>query len=468
MRAAPHTTESRGQVLVVDDDPGAREVLVEALRLRKFEAEAQPSVGSAIRWLEEHLECDVVLTDLRMPSASGLELLRHALDQRPGLPVVVITAFGSIEAAVSAIRQGAYDFLTKPYDLDVVGLALDRAIAHRRLLAELERARSQSSSRFGEIIGASPAIERVMRELERFAETDATILIVGESGTGKELAAGAIHRASPRASGPFVAVNCGAIPEPLLESELFGHAKGAFTDARTARPGLFVRANGGTLFLDEIADMPLAMQVKLLRVLQERVVRAVGSDEEVAIDVRVIAATHRDLEVEVAEGRFRRDLLFRVQVIELTLPPLRARGHDVLLLAQHFVRQAAARVRREAPAISAEAAELLLAYTWPGNVRELANAVERAVALAGERPISARDLPTRVQGAKRSTALALADDPGDLVPLEEIERRYIVHVMEAVGGNKKLAAQVLQLDRSTLYRKLEQYGLHARSKPELG
>lgn len=408
--------------------------------------------------LESTVELDVVLTDLRMPGGGGLELCQAVHERDPSLPVIVITAFGSIRNAIDAIRTGAYDFITKPFDLPVLAIALDRAIAHRALRRELDQLRSQNAEAPGSLVGKSQSMRRIWDLIERAAGSESTVLVTGESGTGKELVARALHRRSARATGPFIAINCAAVPEALLESELFGHVRGAFTDARTDRTGLFVRANGGTLFLDEIGDMPITMQTKLLRALQERTVRPVGSEREVPIDVRVIAATHRDLESEVSAGRFRSDLFFRIHVIEIALPPLRARGGDVLLLAQSFTTKLGEKAGRPNIRISHAAAERLVAYDWPGNVRELENSIERAVALAHTDEILPDDLPDRVRRVASSAS------PGEeltnsteLVTLDEMERRYILRVIRQVGGSKKVAAQVLGLDRSTLYRKLERW-----------
>ncbi len=408
--------------------------------------------------LESTIELDVVLTDLRMPGGGGLELCQAVHERDPSLPVIVITAFGSIRNAIDAIRTGAYDFITKPFDLPVLAIALDRAIAHRALRRELDQLRSQNAEAPGSLVGKSQSMRRIWDLIERAAGSESTVLVTGESGTGKELVARALHRRSARATGPFIAINCAAVPEALLESELFGHVRGAFTDARTDRTGLFVRANGGTLFLDEIGDMPITMQTKLLRALQERTVRPVGSEREVPIDVRVIAATHRDLESEVSAGRFRSDLFFRIHVIEIALPPLRARGGDVLLLAQSFTTKLGEKAGRPNIRISHAAAERLVAYDWPGNVRELENSIERAVALAHTDEILPDDLPDRVRRVASSAS------PGEeltnsteLVTLDEMERRYILRVIRQVGGSKKVAAQVLGLDRSTLYRKLERW-----------
>jgi DNA-binding NtrC family response regulator len=389
-----------------------------------------------------------------------LELCQRATEAHPELPVLVITAFGSMETAVQAIRAGAYDFITKPFDIDVVGISIERAVKHGVLTREVQRLQRavDESRRFDELLGASPAMKEVYDLLERVAESESTVLVSGESGTGKELVARALHRRSKRATGPFVAINCAAMPEQLLESELFGHTKGAFTDARTARPGLFVQAKGGTIFLDEIGDMPLGLQPKLLRALQERTVRPVGGDHETPIDVRVVAASNRDLETAIEERKFREDLYYRINVIHVELPPLRARGADVLLLAQHYLEHFATQSQKDVRSLDPEAAERLSAYAWPGNVRELANCLERAVALTRSESIGSADLPEKIRNYRTSHVLVAATDPSELVPLEEVEKRYILRVLEAVGGNKTLAAQVLGLDRKTLYRKLDRYG----------
>jgi len=374
--------------------------------------------------------------------------------------VIVITAYGSFETAVAAIRAGAYDFIAKPVDLNVLTMTLDRAVAHHALREEVKALREKLAVKpaFGELLGTSPAMRAVTELLARVTETESSVLITGESGTGKEVVAHALHTRGRRAGGPFVAVNCAAMPESLLESELFGHAKGAFTDARTARQGLFVKANGGTLFLDEIGELPLGLQPKLLRALQERRVRPVGGDTEVAFDARLVAATNRDLETAVEEHHFREDLYFRVNVIQIELPPLRARGNDVLLLAQSFLQQHAAQTGKAVSGISPKAAEKLLGYSWPGNVRELQNCIERAVALTRLEEISVEDLPERIRAYHGSQLIIATDDPGQLVSMEEIERRYVLRVLDAVGGNRGQAAKILGFDRKTLYRKIERWG----------
>ena len=402
-----------------------------------------------------------MLTDVRMPGTTGIQLCQQIAEQQPGLPVIVMTAFGSLESAVAALRAGAYDFVTKPVEMDLLAAALERAVKQRRLQRQIRELAETIDHRlyFGEILGESPAMQRVYSQLAQLAPTDTSLLLTGESGTGKELVARSIHRQSRRAAFPFVAVNCGAIPETLLESELFGHAKGAFTDARQERQGLFARAQGGTLLLDEIGELPLGMQVKLLRALEERAVRPVGSDREVPFDARLISATNRDLNEAIQERRFREDLYYRINVVQIDLPPLRARGTDVLALAQHFLGTFAATLDKTVAAIHPAAAERLLTYPWPGNVRELRNVIERAVALSTGDQITVDVLPDKLRHHRARQIVLDADDPATLVPLEQVENRYILHVLETVRGNRTHAAQILGLDRKTLYRKLKQYGI---------
>ena len=446
------------RILVVDDDPAMCAMLAATLGRRGFTV-ATCATGAAAMVALDPGDVDVVVTDLNMRGMSGLELCRQIVADRPDVPVVVITAFGSLDAAIGAIRAGAYDFVPKPFEVEALVVALERAIQHRALREEVKRLRRAVGevARPEGLLGDSPAMRRVHDLLERIRDSDATVLITGESGTGKELVARAIHRGSRRASGPFVAVNCAALPEPLLESELFGHVRGAFTDARAARAGLFVQAAGGTILLDEIGELPPALQAKLLRALQERRVRPVGADHEVDLDVRIVAATNADLEAAVAEKRFRDDLYYRLDVVHVELPPLRARGDDVLVLAQHFLARAASASGKPVRGLSAPAAGKLAAYPWPGNVRELENCMERAVALARFEEIGVDDLPDRVREHRRVQLALVGDDPAELVPMEEIERRYIERVLAAVGGNKKEAARVLGFDRATLYRKLERH-----------
>jgi len=455
----------RGRVLIVDDDESLCDTLAVVLTKKSFACRWTTSPVEALEILRAD-EVDVVLTDLNMRGMNGLELCERIVGNRPDVPVIVITAFGSLETAVAAIRVGAYDFITKPPEMDALEVALARAVQHRRLRQEVKQLRHvvEESSRRGNLLGTGTAMRAVYDLLDRITESTTSVLITGESGTGKEVAARALHERGPRRRAPFVAINCSAGPEALLESELFGHVRGAFTDARSALTGLCVQANGGTLLLDEIGEMPIALQPKLLRALQERTVRPIGGDEEIPFDVRVIATTNRDLRARIDEGLFREDLYFRINVIHLEMPPLRARGGDVLLLAQHFIELQSARERKRVTGLSPAAAEKLLAYHWPGNVRELQNCIERAIALTRYEEIAVDDLPEAIRAYKRSHVLVASDDPSELVPMAEVERRYTLRVMEAVGGNKTLAARLLGITRKTLYRKLEQYGAASGSE----
>ncbi|MBK9036289.1 MAG: sigma-54-dependent Fis family transcriptional regulator [Myxococcales bacterium] len=448
-----------GRALIVDDEAELTALLARGLERRGFAVTTATSGEAALARLATD-DVDVVVTDLNLGGMSGLALTERILASRPGLPVIVLTAFGSLEAAVGAIRVGAYDFLAKPVEVEALALTVGRAVRHRQLTDELVRLRRQvATGRGGELVGESAAMREVFDLIDRVAPTDASVLITGESGTGKELVARALHRQSARAAGPLIAINCAAMPEQLLESELFGHVKGAFTDARASRAGLFVQASGGTLFLDEIGELPLALQAKLLRALQERTVRPLGGDAEVAFDVRVVAATNRDLEAAVEARAFRDDLYYRIDVVHLPLPPLRARGGDVLVLAQRFLADTARRFGKPVTALAPAAAERLAAYGWPGNVRELANAIERAVALARFDQLTVDDLPERIRAATPSALVVAGADPSELVSLEEVERRYVLHVLQAAGGSRTVASRILGLDRKTLYRKLKGYGV---------
>ena len=445
-------------VLFVDDDKSFCTWVAGSLARRGFDVEVSSSSVEAIELVATH-EYDVVVSDLQIPQLNGVALCERVAANRPDVPVIVVTAFGSMDAAIASIRAGAYDFIAKPFDIEVLELALKRAVQHRQLRDEVKRLRSLTEATLEStgLLGESKTMLALRGLLAKVADTESSVLITGESGTGKEIAARALHAHSRRKNGPFVAINCAAVPEPLLEAELFGHDKGAFTDAKAARPGLFKQADGGTLFLDEIGDMPLSLQPKLLRALEQRSVRPLGSQHEVAFDTRVIAATHRDLASATTEGSFREDLYYRINVIELNMPALHARGSDVLLLAQHFVREFATRAKKAVKGLSPGAAERLLAYVWPGNVRELRNCIERAVALTQFEEITVDDLPERIRTYHASFVVVASDDPTELVPLEEVERRYILRVLESVHGNKTSAARILGLDRVTLYRKLERY-----------
>lgn len=453
-----------GRILIVDDDKSMCQMLHADLRRRGFDSSWYTRADGAFSTLKSE-QFDVVLTDLNLPGMNGIELCERIVTNRPDVPVVVMTAFGSLDAAVAAIRAGAYDFVTKPVDLDILALALERAVKQRTLQEKvkiLDQA-VKRSQRCDELIGASTAMRKLYSQVSRVADTEASILVTGESGTGKELVARALHKRSRRHAGPFVGVNCAALPHSLIESELFGHKRGAFTDAKEERKGLFLQAQGGTLFLDEIGEIPMVLQPKLLRSLEERCVRPVGGSSELHFDARIIAATNRDLESAVEDGRFREDLFYRLNVIPLEVPPLRARETDVLLLSNDFIEQFAARCGKRVTGLSDTAAEKLLGYTWPGNVRELRNAIERAVALTRYEKIAVEDLPQRIRAYRGSQILLESDNPTELVSLEEVERRYILHVLKTVGGNRTLAARVLGLDRKTLYRKLQRYGAEGES-----
>lgn len=463
----PVSAVAGARVLVIDDERDMCEMLETALSLRGYRVCAKTSAEDALDWMEGE-ELDVVLTDLNLGAArmSGIDLCQQLRNGRPDIPTVVMTAFGSLDSAVAALRAGAYDFITKPVNNDLVALSVDRAARHKALSIEVRRLRREVEQREDstKLIGSSAAMRRLQTMLERVSKSSASVLITGESGTGKELAARAIHDQSARCDQPFVAVNCAAMPEALLESELFGHTKGAFTDAHAVRSGLFVRASGGTLFFDEIGELPLALQPKLLRAIQERKIRPVGGDDEIDVDVRFIAATNRDLEAEVEEKRFREDLYFRVNVIHVALPPLRSRGGDILVLAQHYIDHFARTTDKAVRGVGTAAAERLLQYPWPGNVRELQNCIERAVALTEYDELTVEDLPERVRKHSSTHVVVASSDPTDLVSLAEVERRYILKVLDAAGGNKTMAGRILGLDRKTLYRKLERWGV--TSTPE--
>ena len=452
-------------VLVVDDDPSMRDVLVKGLTSDFLIVEAAANPQIALDRVADG-DVDAVVTDLRMPGISGLDLCQRIIARCGDVPVIVITAFGDYETAVQAVRVGAHDFLSKPVRLDVLTLTIERALNDARLRREVRRLRDsrENITLNSNLLGESTAMRVVLDLVQRVAPLDSSVVITGESGTGKELVARALHEQSPRKSRPFVAINCAAVPEQLLESELFGHEKGTFTDAKTAHRGLFIQANAGTLFLDEIGDLPLALQPKLLRAIQERNVRPLGGRQELPFDVRLVAATNRDLVQAMNEGRFREDLYFRMNVIEIVLPPLRARGNDVLLLAQHFITTFANRTNRDVIGMTPEAAALLIHYEWPGNVRELGNVIERAVALTNQDHITFADLPERIIRGARSNP-PVNDDPAQFVTLEEMEKRYVLQVLEFVGGSRTEAARILGLDRTTLWRRLERYGVVKSNSP---
>ncbi|MBN8609076.1 MAG: sigma 54-interacting transcriptional regulator [Deltaproteobacteria bacterium] len=450
-------TNPTSNILIVDDDLDAAETVAESLRARGFRATPEVNPAEALNDAMKD-QFDVVVTDLQMRSLDGLALCERIVGARPDLPVVVMTGHASVDAAVGALRAGAFDFIVKPVDPEILALTVERAVQHHQLHSEVHRLRSEAAISTGssKLLGESPAMRRVQEIIRRIAPTQATVLVTGESGTGKELVARAIHESSGRADGPFIAINCAAVPATLLESELFGHAKGAFTDAKVQRRGLFLEAQGGTLFLDEIGEMPLEMQVKLLRALQERTVRPVGGNQEMPFDARVVAATNRDLEKEIAEKRFREDLYYRVNVCSVPVPSLREREGDVPLLARTFVERFAKKHEKAVKGIAAPALAKIVQYDWPGNVRELENGIERAVAMAQHDQLVVEDLPERVRAYRpEGGGSFLPSTVAELVTMEELERRYVDHVLKLVKGNKSRAARVLGFDRRTLYRRLE-------------
>jgi two-component system response regulator HydG len=409
--------------------------------------------------LVAHEDFDVVLTDLNMKEMGGLEVCQRVAANHPHLPVIVVTGLSSMDSAIAAMRAGAYDFITKPIDPKLLAISVSRALQHRRMHAEVKRLREvvQGTSAPDGIIGSSAAMQRVHEVIRRVASSEAPVLVQGETGVGKELIARRIHETSGAKDGPFVAINCAAVPSTLLESELFGHARGAFTDAKSERVGLFVRANRGTLFLDEIGELPLDLQPKLLRALQEKTVRPVGANAEVPFDARIVAASNRELEDEVDEKRFRQDLYYRINVVRVAVPPLRERDGDVLELAQYFLMQHSARNQRPPLRLSPEVAKRLMDYRWPGNVRELENCIARGVAFARYEELTVDDLPEKVRSYQTDRFVVSANDEMEVVTLVELERRYVQRVLALFGGNKARTAQVLGIDRRTLYRKAERW-----------
>ena len=450
----------RPTILIVDDERHTREGLARALRGDYAVAEAENG-QRALEWLETHA-ADVILTDLRMPHMDGLQLLARLLGREPKPIVIMLTAYGNVETAVEAMKRGAYDFLAKPVNLDRLELLLTRALAERQLGVENQRLRAQLDSKYGfaNIIGTSPAMQAVFDTIRHVAPTKATVLIQGESGTGKELVARALHQASPRREGPFVPVHCAALAPTLLESELFGHEKGAFTGAVERRRGRFEMADGGTLFLDEIGEIEPSLQVKILRVLEERAFERVGGSETVTVNVRLVAATNKDLRQLVADGKFREDLFYRLFVVNLTLPPLRERDGDIVLLTQHYLKTLAAENGKSVPTLTAEAMDALTAYSWPGNVRELRNVIERMVVLNSTGKLNLDDVPATVrQGAHDSGRDATR--AGRV--LRDAERQLIEDALRQHRGNRTKAAQHLGIIRRTLHRKLNEFGLRSRS-----
>jgi len=462
---------SRARVLVVDDEPDMVENCSRILQRGGYEVLTATDPRRGLAMLESERP-DLLLTDLKMPEVDGMELLRRARELDPALPVIMITAFATIESAVAAVREGAFDYLPKTFSVDQLHVAVDRALRHRGLQRENRNLKNQLAEIYGleNIVGRSPAMSRVFELVRKAARSEANILVLGESGTGKELIARAIHANSPRVAKPFVPVDCASMPEQLLESELFGHEKGAFTGAVRSKPGLLEVAHGGTLFLDEIAELPVALQVKLLRALQERQIRRVGGTSLVDVDVRLVSATNRDLREATAKGQFREELYYRVNVIAIQLPPLRERAGDVRLLVQAFLkRYGDGRINE----VKAEAMATLERYRWPGNVRELQNVVERACALAEGEHITVRDLPDYVLGGEAAlsapdpvTAAAMPDPRADLTLKDAkdrwmgvLEASYLRQILARHDGNISAAAKAAGIDRKTFHRLINKHSL---------
>jgi two-component system response regulator HydG len=443
-------------ILLVDDDEDTRALLGDLLRNRGYSVELAESAAECLERVKD-TAIDIVVTDIQMPGMSGIALCGELHDRHPDVLSIVLTGVGDVDNAIAAIRAGAHDFLIKPASVDALQVSIDRALAHLSVKREVKRLRAASAHEapIPTIIGTSAALRETTRLIRQVADSDATVLITGESGTGKELVARSLHDLSRRSSQPFVAINCGAMPPALLESELFGHLRGAFTDAKTSRQGLFLQAGNGTIFLDEIGEMPLEMQVKLLRVLQQRTVRPVGGDDEVPFAARVITATNRDLATEVEEKRFREDLYYRINVVAIPVPPLRERAVDVVVLARHMLDRIAKRQSKAPLELSNEAGRKLTEYDWPGNVRELENSIERAVAMCGNGPIDVDHLPKKIQQYESTRIELNLENTAEMITLEEMERRYVRQVLDSVRGNKTHAARVLGIDRRSLYRRLE-------------
>ncbi|MBX3250825.1 MAG: sigma-54-dependent Fis family transcriptional regulator [Myxococcales bacterium] len=463
--------EPKGRILVSDDEPGLREMLRVLLRRRGYDVTLVDGVRAALAHLGADPPYDAVVTDLRMPDGSGLEVLEAAREKSESTQVIVITAFAATDRAVEAMRLGAYDFLEKPFKNDVLLATLEKALEKHDIVRENRALRDHLTGKDSGLIGVSDVMQELRRLIARAADAPTSVLITGESGTGKELVARALHTQSSRRERAFVTINCGALPEQLMESELFGHEKGAFTGAAAKKDGLFRAAEGGTLFLDEVGELPLPLQVKLLRALQERKVRPVGSEREHPVDVRVVAATNRDLEAEVREGRFREDLYYRLNVIRMTLPPLRDRPEDVRPLAEHLLHKHATFQRRSLR-LGDEALRWLAAQPFPGNVRELENLVERAVALAPGPEIDVEDLagrrppPTPGTGLPRPLDGPLPD-PFDLdAHLAEIEKRILLQALEQRGGVRKHAAKLLGMTFRSFRYRLAKYGLGGDEEDE--
>ena len=452
------------QILVVDDDSAMQELLADFFRSQGARPVGFNTAQPALDYLSNH-PIDLVITDLKMPQMNGMEFIEKIKEIHPETPVIMITAFGSIESAIDATKRGAFDYIVKPFKLGEVALTASRALEYKHLKSEnvVLRREVKKSWGVGDILGKSPQMRSIFELVQRVSQATANILIMGESGTGKEVVARAIHNVGPRANKPFVAINCTAIPDTLLESELFGHAKGSFTGAIQRKLGLFEEAAGGTVFLDEIGDMDLMLQAKLLRVIQERKIRPVGDTHTRDIDVRLIAATHKDLKAAIKDGRFREDLFYRLSVIPVLIPPLRHRKEDIPLLAEHFLTKYAGANNSVVKGFSREAIQKLAHMPWEGNVRELENLIERTVVLCNNPLVGPDDIPGQeVDSADQFFGKATSDFP----TIEDLEKRYIQLILEKTGGRKDKASHILGINRRTLYRKEREYGFAESNHPE--
>jgi len=457
-------------IIVVDDDREMADVLRDVLTEAGYRVLSASSGKEALTHVKEQ-DPDLLITDLRMSGMSGHQLQIELKRIAPSLPVIIITAFGSIPTAIESMKLGAFDYLTKPFGNDELLLVVSRALEDCKLRQEVRRLRSELARSYGlpNIIATDPKMIAVLGMIEQIADSSASVLITGESGTGKDLIARALHFSSARCAGPFIPINCAAIPESLIESELFGYVKGAFTDARQSKTGLFVAARGGTLFLDEIGEMPTLLQAKLLRAIEDKRIRPLGAIEEASIDVRIVAASNTDLDKAIAEGKFRSDLYYRLATVTLAVPALRERPQDVALLARHFLIRASAEAGKTVRELDPDALACLMRYRWPGNVRELQSAMQTGVILCRDSKLGVKDLPARVAGGGVPSAKILEDVVQRRLSLDQLEREYVRAVLESVNGNKTEASVILQIDRKTLYRKLEDpepFELAAPRKPE--
>jgi two-component system response regulator HydG len=447
----------KATIIVVDDDPEMANVLRDVLAEAGYRALSAGSGAGALMLVKEQ-DPDLLITDLRMSGMSGHQLQLELKRVAPNLPVIIITAFGSIPTAIESMKLGAFDYLTKPFGNDELLLIVSRALDDFQLRQEVRRLRGELARSYGlpNIIAADPKMIAVLDLIEQIADSPASVLITGESGTGKDLIARALHFSSSRRNGPFIPINCAAIPENLIESELFGYVKGAFTDARQSKTGLFAAAQRGTLFLDEIGEMPPLLQPKLLRAIEDKRIRPLGAIEETSIDVRIVAASNSDLDKAINEGKFRSDLYYRLATVTLAVPPLRERQQDVALLARHFLVRACAEAAKAVPDLDPDAMACLIRYRWPGNVRELQSAIQTGVILCRDSKLGVKDLPPKITGRGLPFAKVLEDVVQRRLSLDQLEREYVGAVLESVNGNKTEASLILQIDRKTLYRKLEE------------